>query len=164
MKASRSILAILTALFFAAAPAARALDPVTFEVRAVADRPGPHARAYLGVTAGPDGKAENTLLVDPPLLDSAAIRFVALDYDAEDHPIIMINLTEDGKKRFEQITTDMIGRQIGLLIGGQLYALPRILAAVHGGKIAISGNVTARQAANLVERLNESLPGKGAER
>ena len=163
MKTARAILAAALAVFSLLA-AARAQEPATFEVRAVADHPGPHTRPYLGVTAGADGKAESTLLADPPLLDSSGVRFVSLDYDAEDHPIIMINLTEAGKKRFEQLTTDRIGQQVGLLIAGQLYALPRIMEAIHGGKIAISGSFSPRQAGNLVERLNASLPGKVSDR
>ncbi len=164
MQTTRAVLLTLAALFLAAVATTGAQEAATFEVRAVADRPGPYTRPYLGVTAGNDGKAESTLLVDPPLLDSSAVRFVSLDYDPEDRPVIMINLTEAGKKRFEQLTKDMVGKQLGLLIAGQLYALPRILETVHGGKIAISGSFSARQAANLVERLNASLPGKVSER
>ena len=160
MKTARTILTMLAALLLAAT--ARAQEPVAFEVRAVADRPGPHTRPYLGVTAGANGNAETTLLLDPPLLDGNAVRFVSLDYDEEDHPIITIILTEAGKKCFEQLTKDMVGKQLGLVIGGQLYSLPRIMETIHGGKIAISGSFTPRQAANLVERLNASLPGKGS--
>ena len=157
------------ALFLALAAGASAQDEntggaVTFEVHAVADRPGPHTRPYLGLQMGADGKPESTLLTDPPLLDSKAIRYVAVDYDAEQHPFILINLTVDGAKRFEQITKDMVGREIGLVIGGQLYSTPRILETIHGGKIAISGSFTARQAANLATRLNAALPGRTAER
>ena len=138
----------------------RAEGAVTFEVRAVSDRPGPHTRSYLGLQAGADGKIESTLLTDPPLLDSKAIRYVAVDYDAEQKPFILINLTGDGAKRFEQITKDMVGKEIGLVIGGQLYSTPRILETIHGGKIAINGSFTARQAANLATRLNAALSGK----
>ncbi len=157
------------ALFLTLTPGAAAQDTpagaaVSFEMHAVADRPGPHTRVYLGVQTGADGKPENILLVDPPLLDSKAIRFVSVDYDDKDHPIILINLTENGSKRFEQITRDMIGKQLGLVIGGQLYSMPRIMETIHGGKIAISGSFTARQAANLAERLNASLPVKPAGR
>ena len=144
----------------AAAQDAPAGGAVTFEMHAVADRPGPHTRTYLGVQPGADGKPENTLLVDPPLLDSKAIRFVAVDYDAEDHPLIVLNLTQDGGRKFEQITKDMIGKQLGLVIGGQLYSMPRVMETIHGGKIAISGSFTARQAANLAGRLNAALPGR----
>ncbi len=157
------------ALFLAFTPGAAAQDTpagaaVSFEMHAVADRPGPHTRVFLGVQTGADGKPENTLLVDPPLLDSKAIRFVSVDYDAEDRPTILINLTESGARKFEQITRDMIGKQLGLVIGGQLYSMPRIMETIHGGKIAISGSFTARQAANLAERLNASLPAKTAGR
>ena len=157
------------ALLLALAPEASAQDEnaggaVAFEVRAVADRPGPHTRSYLGLQAGTDGKPESTLLTDPPLLDSKAIRYVAVDYDADQHPFILINLTADGTKRFEQITRDLAGRQIGLVIGGQLYSTPRILETIHGGKIAINGSFTARQAANLATRLNAALPGRAAGR
>lgn len=142
----------------------RAEDAVRFEMRAVADRPGPHTRPYLGVQTAADGKPETTLLVDPPLLDSRAIRFVSVDYDADDHPLILINLTTSATKRFEQITKEMVGKQLGFVIGGQLYSMPRIMETIHGGKIAISGSFTARQAANLAERLNAGLPGRTEER
>ena len=142
----------------------RADETVSFEMHAVADRPGPHTRAYLGLQAGADGKPESTLLVDPPLLDSTAVRFVSVDYDAEDHPIIVINLTTSATKRFEQLTKEMIGKQLGFVIGGQLYSMPRIMETIHGGKIAISGSFTARQAANLAERLNAGVSGKTVER
>ena len=151
------------ALLLAPAPRTSAQDEnaggsVTFEVRTVTDRPGPHTRSYLGVQTGTDGKAESILLNDPPLLDSKAIRYVAVDYDAEQHPSILINLTADGTKRFEQITRDMVGREIAFVIGGQLYSITRVGETVHGGKIAINGSFTARQAANLATRLNAALP------
>ena len=155
------------ALFLTLAPGAFAQDEnasgaVTFEVRAVSDLPGPHTRSYLGLQAGADGKPESTLLTDPPLLDSKAIRYVAVDYDAEQKPFILINLTGDGAKRFEQITKDMVGKQIGLVIRGQLFSTPRVMETIHGGKIAINGGFTARQAANLATRLNAALAGRTA--
>ena len=151
------------ALFLAAAirvnaQEGRAAGAATFEVRAVADQPGPHTRSYLGVEAGPDGKPESALLMDPPLLDGRSVRFVSLDYDAQDHLRILITLNADGAKRFEQITKDNVGKQLGLVIAGQLYSEPRIMETIHGGKIAISGSFTSGEAANLVGRLNAALP------
>ncbi len=136
----------------------RGAGAARFEVRAVADYPGPHTRSYLGVEAGPDGKPQSALLVDPPLLDSRAVRFVSLDYDAQDHLRILINLNEQGTKQFEQITKDNVGKQLGLVIAGQLYSEPRIMETIHGGKIAITGSFTSGEAANLVSRLNAALP------
>ncbi len=164
MRLFLSLVAVWCALFLTLAGNVNAQDAANFEVHAVTDRPGPHARSYLGVQMAADGKPESVLLVDPPLLDGKAIRFVSLDYDAEDHPTILITLTADGGKRFEQITKDMIGKQLGLVIGGQLYSEPRIMETIHGGKIAISGSFTAREAANLVARLNAALPGRAGER
>ncbi len=160
MNATRVFALAALAWFALGIAGVRADGPVTFEVHAVADHPGPHTRAYLGVVAGADGKAETALLVEPPLLDSASIQFASLDYPAEGDPVILLNLTAAGAKKFEQITHDRVGQQLGLVLGGQLYALPRIVETIHGGKIAISGTFTRRQAANLVERLNASLPGK----
>ena len=159
MKTVLAVAAVLAALFTTLV-SARADDALVFEVHAVADRPGPHTREYLGLTTATDGKPESTLLVDPPLLDSKAIRFVSVSYDEEQKPFILINLSESGARKFEQITKEKMGQQIGFVIGGQLYSLPRIMETIHGGKIAINGNFTARQAANLAERLNAGLPGK----
>ena len=159
MKIVRSLLLAALAWFAVGTAGARADGPVTFEVHAVADHPGPRTRAYLGVTTGADGKAETALLVEPALLDGAAVQFASLNYSPEGTPIILLNLTTAGKKKFEQVTQDRIGQQLGFVIGGQLYALPRIVETIHGGKIAITGSFTRREAANLVERLNSSLPG-----
>ena len=158
------ILAAAMVAFCAPATGVHAEEAVTFEVYAVAEHPGPNTRAYLGIQADADGKLGSTLLVEPPLLGSGAIRFVALDYDEEQHPYILITLTASGTKRFEQITQDAVGKQIGFVIGGQLYSMPRVSGANHAGKIAISGSFTARQAANLVERLNAALPGRSTGR
>ncbi len=156
MKAAR--LFLLAAFLAWGVGTAWAEGAVTFAVHAVADHPGPHTRTYLGVTLGADGKAENTLLIEPPLLDGAAVQFASLDYDPDGKPIVLIVLTPTGTKKFEQITQDRLGQQLGFVVGEQLYALPRIVEPIHGGKIAISGSFTRRQAANLVERLNSSLP------
>ena len=156
---------LLVALVAWGTVTARAEGPVTFTVHAVADHPGPRTRTYLGLTVGADGKAESTQLVEPPLLDGAAVQFASLDYSPEGKPVIMIVLTTAGTKRFEQITQERAGQELGFVIGGQLYALPRIVETIHGGKIAISGTFTQRQAGNLVERLNASLPAaRDAER
>ncbi len=164
MKTAFAVAAVLAALFATPAGARAADEALVFEMHAVADRPGPHTREYLGVTTATDGKSESTLLIDPPLLDSKSIRFVSISYDDQQKPIILINLTGSGAKKFEQITKERAGQQIGFVIGGQLYSLPRIMETIHGGKIAISGSFTERQAANLVARLNAGLPGKSAER
>ena len=164
MNAARLLLLLAALVAWGVAPA-RAEEPVTFAVHAVSDRPGPRTRTYLGLTVGADGKAESTQLVEPPLLDGAAVQFASLDYSEEGKPIILIVLTSAGAKRFEQITQERVGQELGFVIGGQLYALPRITETIHGGKIAISGTFTRRQAANLVERLNSSLPAaRDAER
>ena len=58
----------------------------------------------------------------------------------------------------------MVGKQLGFVIAGQLYSTPRIMETIHGGKIAISGTFTARQAANLAARLNAASPSRTAGR
>ena len=131
---------------------------VTFEVRGGSDRPTPNTRQYLDVQVGTTDHPEKLLLVDPPLLDSAAIRLVTLDYTEEDRPVILITLTAAGARKFEQVTKDAIGKRLGLLIGGQVYSTPMVMEPVHGGKIAITGAFTGAEAANLVERLNAGVP------
>ena len=165
MKTALRLVLFAALAWFAFAPVgARAGDAVTFEVHAVTDRPGPHARTYLGLTADANGKLENALLVEPPLLDSTAVQFASLNYDPDNKPVILLNLTSVGARKFEEITRERVGQQLGLVLGGQLYALPRIVETIHGGKIAISGSFTAREAGNLIERLNASLPGRDAAR
>lgn len=164
MKIVRPLLLAALVTCFAALPGARAGDAVTFEVHAVSDHPGPHTRSYPGITPGADGKTESALLVEPPLLDGAAVQFASLNYDPDNKPVILLNLTPAGAKKFEAITRERVGQELGLVLGGQLYALPRITGTIHGGKIAISGPFTAREAGNLVERINASLPARDAER
>jgi preprotein translocase subunit SecD len=69
-------------------------------------------------------------------------------------PIVVINFNDAGSKLFEQITAQNIGKQLAILLDGQVISSPVIQEAIPGGSAEITGTYTPEQAKGLVESLN----------
>ncbi|MDR0595150.1 MAG: protein translocase subunit SecD [Puniceicoccales bacterium] len=68
-----------------------------------------------------------------------------------------LSMTDAGAKLFEKITTNNIGRQLGIVLDGKLYSAPVIKTAIGNGQASISGNFSRREAFELANVLNNPL-------
>ncbi|MDR1255740.1 MAG: protein translocase subunit SecD [Puniceicoccales bacterium] len=68
-----------------------------------------------------------------------------------------LSMTDAGAKLFEKITTNNMGRQLGIVLDGKLYSAPVIKSVIANGQASISGNFSQREAFELANVLNNPL-------
>jgi hypothetical protein len=90
------------------------------------------------------------------LLDSSDLKNAKAGADSFQQPIIEIKFTDDGAKRFADVTGKNVGKRLAIVIDGRLYSAPRINAAITGGEAQINGHFTKEQAENFAARTNGS--------
>jgi preprotein translocase subunit SecD len=73
-------------------------------------------------------------------------------------PQIAFELTAEGAALFAQITAANVGRQLAIVLDGQLQSAPVIRETITAGRAVISGNFTDQQAKELVSLLENRLP------
>jgi preprotein translocase subunit SecD len=69
-------------------------------------------------------------------------------------PLVILNFNDAGAALFEKITSENIGRQLAVVLDGQVISAPTIQEAIPGGTAQINGTFTPAQARDLVENLN----------
>ena len=72
-------------------------------------------------------------------------------------PVVELTLTPTGRDRLARATTDNVGRILAVLVDGALTTAPVIREPILGGRVQISGLMTATEAANLA-RLLDAVP------
>ena len=69
-------------------------------------------------------------------------------------PEIELNLTDEGKDLFAQITKRNLGKPVGIFLDDQPISIPTVQSEITDGKAIISGQFTPQDAKDLVGRLN----------
>lgn len=75
----------------------------------------------------------------------------------KDGTVIIIGLTEDAGKKFEEATSRLRGKRLGIFLDEQLISAPLIQDRIPGGQFVITGNRSAKEAAELA-RIIKSGP------
>ena len=66
---------------------------------------------------------------------------------------IQLEFTSEGAKQFGKITTDNVGKRLGIVLDGQLYAAPNLYEPILGGRAQITGNFTEEEAEEIAAGL-----------
>jgi SecD/SecF fusion protein len=75
-------------------------------------------------------------------------------YTQYGEPYVSLELDKEGAKQFAAITAQNVGRQLAIVLDGELFSAPRINEPIEGGRAMISGTFTlteAQQLANVLE-------------
>ena len=72
-------------------------------------------------------------------------------------PQIDFTLNDNGAKRFAEVTRDNVGRQLAIVLDGQLYSAPVIQSPIETGNGQITGTFTPEQAQELANVLQNPL-------
>jgi protein-export membrane protein SecD/preprotein translocase SecF subunit len=64
-------------------------------------------------------------------------------------PVVAFSLTEDGARRFAQLTRENVGRTLAIILDGKVQSAPRIEHAIEGGEGQIYGHFTSQEVADL---------------
>src|SRR5579871_3741471 len=66
---------------------------------------------------------------------------------------VSLVFTKDGARKFADLTTQMVGRRLAIVLDGKLQEAPVIRTAITDGRAQITGNFTAREAISLADVL-----------
>jgi SecD/SecF fusion protein len=72
-------------------------------------------------------------------------------------PQIDFTLNDNGAKRFADVTRNNIGRQLAIVLDGQLYSAPTIQSAIETGNGQITGKYSIQEAQELANVLQNPL-------
>ena len=115
------------------------------------------AIAMLGRTAMLEFKnmEGKTVLTGKDLKDSKA------SVDQAGQPVVTLEFNADGAKKFADLTARNVGKQIAILLDGDVLTAPRVNEPITGGKAQITGSRDAKDAEHLAILLRSgSLPVK----
>jgi preprotein translocase subunit SecD len=74
-------------------------------------------------------------------------------------PQVSLDLTDDGSKKFAQITQNNIGKPVAIYLDGVPISTPTVQSVITDGHAVITGNFSPADAQTLVQRLNSgALP------
>lgn len=103
-------------------------------------------------------KPATYLVKKKPELTGAYIESAFTSKDPLGKPEINFELNDKGARIFEKVTADNVGRQLAIVVDGELLSAPRINAAIPAGRALITGNFTAAAASELADALESPLP------
>jgi len=87
-------------------------------------------------------------------LTNAALQFGNGSGSLQTQPTILVTFNSEGSKLFGEITSQNVGRELGIFLDGRLLSAPVIQERIDNGQALISGNFTAQSAKDLVTNLN----------
>lgn len=101
------------------------------------------------------GTAEEPQII-PTDLTGAELTAATVVFDQSNgKPVVQIQFSDEGGKKFESITERNVGKPLGMLLDGQFIGNPPIVQEkISGGSAVISGDFTAEYAKSLAIQLN----------
>lgn len=84
---------------------------------------------------------------------------VVFDQSGTGQPQVSLNFTDEGAKKFADITKRNIGKPVVIVLDNEIISAPRVNEAILNGNAVISGNFTLPEAKKLAIELNSgALP------
>ena len=115
------------------------------------------AIAVIGKTAMLEFKDEegNTVLTGTDLKDAKE------QTDQKNQHLVSLDFSDEGGKKFAELTTKNVGRRIAILLDGEVLTAPNVKEPITGGKAVITGQRSLEEAHNLAILLRSgALPVK----
>ncbi len=137
--------------------AADSSGPPMFQIRAVLDAPSAESEPMSVVSKE---RKEVVTVEKAVLFDQTALKSAKVHLDRFGHPRIEITFSEKGRQRFADITRQNRGQRLAIIIDGQLYCAPRIMAEIPGGKAEISGSFSEQEAKDLAAKISDAVAKK----
>lgn len=97
---------------------------------------------------GTDEKGE--LKLGETLLTGKYLKDASVGFDQFGKPKVDMQFTDEGAKKFEEITAKNVGKQIAIVLDGKVMSAPRVIEKISGGNAEITGNFTIDEAKKLV--------------
>lgn len=91
----------------------------------------------------------------PTDLTGADLKKASVSYDTNTgKPVVSLEFTEDGGKKFADITERNVGKTLAIFLDSEPISVPVVSEKITGGKAQISGDFTVETVKNLVVQLN----------
>ncbi len=131
-----------------------AMDQMTIGVSRVLEEPTSDSQEIILNRKG----TEEIVHVDRNIVLSDK-DFTEMSMVEEDGVAIMVTLTEEGTKKFADLTKEMMGKRLAIHANNRLISAPVIKQQINGGAIQISGNLTRKEAEELIAQFQKSKDG-----
>ncbi|OGW79439.1 MAG: hypothetical protein A2Z83_00200 [Omnitrophica bacterium GWA2_52_8] len=73
----------------------------------------------------------------------------SVGFDQYGQPIVQLQMDKDGAKVFDRVTFDNVGKQLAIVLDGNVHSAPVIRDRIPNGQAQITGNYTAQEASDL---------------
>lgn len=91
----------------------------------------------------------------PTDLTGADLKSAQVNFDRNTgSPVIALQFTDEGGKKFSEITARNIGRQLPIILDDNIISAPTVQEQITGGNAQISGKFTVEEAKQLAIQLN----------
>jgi preprotein translocase subunit SecD len=99
--------------------------------------------------------ASASATLSPTDLTGADLKLASVVFDSQTgKPTISLQFSDDGGKKFAEITGRNIGRELPIILDNQMVSAPVVQQQITGGQAQISGNFTIEDAKSLAVQLN----------
>ncbi len=96
---------------------------------------------------------ERPILIDQNDLKSATVTTNTVN----GMPAINISFTDQGRKRFAEVTRNNLDRRLAIIIDGKVYEAPVIRSEISGGMAVVEGSFGWHEAVQLSNKINQAL-------
>lgn len=93
---------------------------------------------------------KGNLKLGKTLLTGKYLKNAQVSFDQFGKPKVDVEFTDEGAKKFEEITAKYVGKQIAIVLDGKVMSAPRVIEKISGGRAEITGNFTIEEAKRLV--------------
>jgi len=142
--------------------ATKAAKPAVFQLRLVRETPAADTEEMIFLhkaVNAPDGTFREVLHVQKrAAIDDKALKSASVMRDTiTNDPEIRVTFTNEGAKRFAEVTRQNIGKHLAIVIEGKPYSAPIVLGEIPSGVLPISGPFTIDEALRIAAKLNEAV-------
>lgn len=82
-------------------------------------------------------------------LTGSAVDDARVSFDQNNQVEVSLTFNSEGGRTFASLTSENVGRNLAIILDGQLYSAPVIRERIGGGRCSISGNFTVKEAREL---------------
>ena len=107
------------------------------------------ARSILGQTARLEWRLVEDDATSTPAMTGRDIRRAWVTYDDFSQPAVGFSLTPEGGRRFAELTSQNIGRQLAIVLDDKVQSVPVIESPIPGGEGIIRGGFSLEEATDL---------------
>jgi preprotein translocase subunit SecD len=154
----KKLIPLVAALIMFTADAADSSVSPVFQMRWIAETPSADSEEMSLVHKVESGPRVEVLNVKKAILfDQTALKSARVATNDGGQPQIEIVFTEEGAKRFADMTRQNIGKRLAIIVSGRLCCAPVIRAEVSGGKAHVTGSFTKKEAQELATKISEAI-------